>query len=76
MASDVGSAGDEKGEFMKRRDVVRVLKDVGITTSRTSRVVSKVLRAIECGWVCPFTGKPISMRSLLNGEVTLTRAQR
>lgn len=70
MASDVGSAGDEEGEgeFMKR-DAVRVLKDVGITTSRTSRMVSKVLRAIECGWVCPLTGKPISMRSLLNGEV-------
>lgn len=30
--------------------------------------IEKVLLAEECRWMCPFTGKPISMRSLLGPE--------
>ena len=45
----------------------RVLKDLGVQQP-THAMIDKVLLAEECGWVCPYTGKAISMRSLVGGD--------
>ena len=45
----------------------RILKDLGVQEPARF-MVDKVLLADECGWVCPFTGKAISMKSLVGGE--------
>jgi CRISPR-associated endonuclease Csn1 len=53
----------------KQRAIIaaRILKDMGVQEP-PRWMVDKVLLADECGWVCPFTGKAISMRSLVGGE--------
>ena len=45
----------------------RVLQDLGVQEP-TRWMIDKVLLAEECGWICPFTGKTISMRSLVGGD--------
>ncbi|HVA16226.1 MAG TPA: type II CRISPR RNA-guided endonuclease Cas9 [Candidatus Dormibacteraeota bacterium] len=43
----------------------RITAEIGIPhPSRTD--IRKVLLADECGWHCPYTGRPISMRSLFS----------
>jgi CRISPR-associated endonuclease Csn1 len=49
--------------------VKRLFDEMAIIDPHPS-MVDKVILADECKWVCPFTGKPISMRSLVGGEPT------
>ncbi|MBI5696395.1 MAG: type II CRISPR RNA-guided endonuclease Cas9 [Nitrospirae bacterium] len=53
-------------ENQKGRDAAkaRILKETGITMPRKSDI-TKVLLAEECGWICPYTGKSISMKTLV-----------
>jgi len=44
-----------------------LLKELGIKDPAPWQV-ERVLLANECGWTCPFTGKGISLRTLLRGE--------
>lgn len=45
----------------------RILREMGIAEPRRSDV-EKVLLAEECGWQCPYTGRQISMQSLLGAQ--------
>lgn len=51
----------------RAKAAARVLADMGVQEP-PRWMIDKVLLADECGWVCPFTGKTISMRSLVGGE--------
>jgi CRISPR-associated endonuclease Csn1 len=70
----MGRKSRERASFhMRKRQKIRaaaserVLKDLGVQEP-SHAMIDKVLLAEECGWVCPYTGKAISMRSLVGGD--------
>ncbi len=54
-------------ENQKSRDAAkkRVANEIGISNPSRDDIL-KVQLAEECGWLCPYTGRPISMRTLLS----------
>jgi CRISPR-associated endonuclease Csn1 len=76
----LGRKAREMSHFaMRRRHKLRgdakarILRDLGVQEP-TPQMVDKLLLAEECGWVCPFTGKTISIRSLVGGDPRFTVA--
>ncbi|MBL3591961.1 MAG: type II CRISPR RNA-guided endonuclease Cas9 [Synergistaceae bacterium] len=54
-------------EAMRKKGAEKIVKEVGI--GRPSRNdILKVMLADECGWICPYTSRPISMTSLFGAE--------
>lgn len=48
---------------MRAAAAERLLKELAVAEPR-AWMIDKVLLAEECGWVCPFTGRPFSIRQL------------
>ncbi|MGH9355158.1 MAG: type II CRISPR RNA-guided endonuclease Cas9, partial [Terriglobia bacterium] len=54
-------------EAARKKAAQRILEETGIAgPSRDD--IRRVLLADECGWVCPYTSKSISMRSIIGHE--------
>jgi len=55
-----------QNESARRRaaDRIKTAKEVGIENPSRADI-EKILLAEECGWICPYTGKAISMNALL-----------
>lgn len=57
------SRDNEARRKLRERAAERIIKETGVARA-SARDIEKWLLADECGWICPYTGKPISPHSL------------
>lgn len=79
LARDLKHSRSRREEFSRTRDkneksrtdaskkILAELRDERVATNHTN--ILKVRLAQECGWVCPYTGEPIGMNSLIEQPV-------
>lgn len=76
MARDLKNSRDRRSKMeqeIKKRERMRsdirarIVKECGIVSPRRSDI-EKVLLAEECDWTCPYSGRAISMESLLGSQ--------
>lgn len=53
-----------RNEAARKKAAERIVREAGIANP-TRTDIQKVLLADECGWICPYTGRGISMASLV-----------
>lgn len=61
---EISKKNRENGKA-RREAAERIIKEIGIPRP-SSDDIRKVLLAVECDWICPYTGRQISMRSLFS----------
>ncbi len=60
------SKQNREREGLREDAVSRLIREAGLSEARIKGPdIEKVLLADECNWICPYTGRPISMNSLV-----------
>ncbi len=66
-AREAISKANRRNEEARAQAARKIFEEMGIKDPKPDDI-RKVLLAEECHWTCPYTGKPISMESLLGPE--------